>query len=331
MIEGLRKPVGFHQKSKVVVIGSGNVGEAVAYTLMVRMQANDIVLIDINEPRAAAAALDIAHGTGFYRQVWVRTGSYEECKDAQLIIITAGIGRKPGQTRLELGQINVSIARDIARNIMKYNDNPLILVVSNPADVITAAVLEETGLRRGQVIGSGTSLDSARFRYFISEALHVDVEDINGYVLGEHGDSQVPIWSSVTIAGIPLSVYEEQMGITLDKEDISLKTKTSGADIIKGKGATFYGVAMAISNITERIMNDQQGVVPVAHLMGSQYGKWANVCFSMPCIIGSDGIEKTMNLPMSDEERAQLDKSVEIIGDMQKQLGIFTNLDKVLE
>ena len=331
MIEGLRKPVGFHQKSKVVVIGSGNVGEAVAYTLMVRMQANDIVLIDINEPRAAAAALDIAHGTGFYRQVWVRTGTYEECKDAQLIIITAGIGRKPGQTRLELGQINVSIARDIAKNIMKYNDNPLILVVSNPADVITAAVLEETGLRRGQVIGSGTSLDSARFRYFISEALHVDVEDINGYVLGEHGDSQVPIWSSVTIAGIPLSVYEEQMGITLDKEDISLKTKTSGADIIKGKGATFYGVAMAISNITERIMNDQQGVVPVAHLMGSQYGKWANVCFSMPCIIGSDGIEKTMNLPMSDEERAQLDKSVEIIGEMQKQLGIFTNLDKELE
>ena len=331
MIEGLRKPVGFHQKSKVVVIGSGNVGEAVAYTLMVRMQANDIVLIDINEPRAAAAALDIAHGTGFYRQVWVRTGSYEECKDAQLIIITAGIGRKPGQTRLELGQINVSIARDIAKNIMKYNDNPLILVVSNPADVITAAVLEETGLRRGQVIGSGTSLDSARFRYFISEALHVDVEDVNGYVLGEHGDSQVPIWSSVSIAGIPLSVYEEQMGITLDKEAISLKTKTSGADIIKGKGATFYGVAMAISNITERIMNDQQGVVPVAHLMGSQYGKWANVCFSMPCIIGSDGIEKTMNLPMSDEERAQLDKSVEIIGDMQKQLGIFTNLDKELE
>lgn len=331
MIEGLRKPVGFHQKSKVVVIGSGNVGEAVAYTLMVRMQANDIVLIDINEPRAAAAALDIAHGTGFYRQVWVRTGSYEECKDAQLIIITAGIGRKPGQTRLELGQINVSIARDIAKNIMKYNDNPLILVVSNPADVITAAVLEETGLRRGQVIGSGTSLDSARFRYFISEALHVDVEDVNGYVLGEHGDSQVPIWSSVSIAGIPLSVYEEQMGITLDKEDISLKTKTSGADIIKGKGATFYGVAMAISNITERIMNDQQGVVPVAHLMGSQYGKWANVCFSMPCIIGSDGIEKTMNIPMSDEERAQLDKSVEIIGEMQKQLGIFTNLDKELE
>ena len=331
MIEGLRKPVGFHQKSKIVVIGAGNVGEAIAYTLMVRMQANDIVLIDVNEPKASAAALDIAHGTGFYRQVWVRTGSYEECKDAQLIVITAGIGRKPGQTRLELGQINVSIARDIAKNIMKYNDNPLILVVSNPADVVTAAVLEETGLRRGQVIGSGTSLDSARFRYFISEALHVDVEDINAYVLGEHGDSQVPIWSSVTIAGIPLSIYEEQKGIKLDKEDIAIKTKTSGADIIKGKGATFYGIAMAVSNIAERILNDQQGVVPVAHLMGHQYGPWANVCFSMPCIIGSDGIEKTLNIPMSDEEKKALDESVKVIADMQKQLGIFENLTTSLE
>ena len=331
MIEGLRKPVGFHQKSKVVVIGAGNVGEAIAYTLMVRMQANDIVLIDVNQQRAGAAALDIAHGTGFYRQVWVRTGDYDECKDAQLIIITAGLGRKPGQTRLELGQTNVAIARDIARKIMQYNDNPLILVVTNPADVVTAAVLEETGLRRGQVIGSGTSLDSARFRYFISEALHVDVEDISGYILGEHGDSQVPIWSAVSIAGIPLSVYEKQSGITLDRAHIAEMTKTSGADIIKGKGATFYGVAMAVSNITERIMNDQQGVVPVAHLMGPQFGKWANVCFSMPCIVGSDGIERTIDIPLSDEEREAIDRSVEIIGDMQQKLGIFTHLTTPLE
>ena len=331
MIEGLRKPVGFHQKSKVVVIGSGNVGEAVAYTLMVRKQVNDIVLIDVDEPKAKAAALDIAHGTGFYRQVWVRNGSYEECKDAQLIIITAGIGRKPGQTRLELGQVNVSIARDIARNIMKYNDNPLILVVSNPADVVTAAVLEETGLRRGQVIGSGTSLDTARFRYFISEAIHVDVEDVKAYVLGEHGDSQVAIWSNVTIAGIPLDVYEEQTGLKIDRARITELTKTSGADIIKGKGATFYGVSMAVSNIAERILNDQQGVVPCAHLMGARYGKWANVCFSMPCILGSDGIEKTFNIPLTPEEEDALDRSVQIIGDMQKQLGIFTHLTGTLE
>ncbi len=331
MIEGLRKPVSIHQKSKVVIVGAGNVGEAIAYTLMVRKQANDIVLIDVDKNKAKAAALDVAHGTGFYSQVWVRSGSYEDCKDAQLIIITAGIGRKPGQTRLELGQVNVSIARDIARSIMEYNDNPLILVVSNPADVVTAAVLEETGLRRGQVIGSGTSLDSARFRYFISEALHVDVEDIKAYVLGEHGDSQVAIWSNVTIAGIPLDTYEEQRGIKINREEITQLTKTSGADIIKGKGATFYGVAMAVSNITERIMNDQQGVVPVAHLMGARYGKWANVCFSMPCIIGSDGIEATFDIPITDEEREALNKSVEIIGNMQNELGIFTHLTNPLE
>lgn len=152
-------------RDKIVVIGAGNVGEAIAYTLMVRKQANDIVLIDVNEDRAKGAAIDIAHGTSFHKQVWVRQGGYEECKDAQMIIITAGIARKPGQTRLELAKTNVSIVRSITENIMKYAENPLLLVVSNPADIITKAVQETSGLPANRVIGTGTSLDTARFRY----------------------------------------------------------------------------------------------------------------------------------------------------------------------
>ena len=169
-------------RDKIVVIGAGNVGEAIAYTLMVRVQANDIVLVDLNEDRAEGAALDIAHGTSFFKQVWVRKGGYEECANAQIIIITAGIARKPGQTRLDLAKTNVSIVKSITRNIMKFAENPLILVVSNPADVTTAAVYKESGLPSGRVIGSGTSLDTARFRYILSEKLHVNVEDINAYV-----------------------------------------------------------------------------------------------------------------------------------------------------
>ena len=191
-------------KDKIVVIGAGNVGEAIAYTLMVRVQANDIVLVDINEDRAKGAALDIAHGTSFFKQVWVRQGGYEECADAQVIIVTAGIARKPGQTRLELAKTNVSIIKGITENIMKYAENPLIIVVSNPADIMTMAVRQVSGLPSERVIGTGTSLDTARFRHNLSEQLQVNVEDVNAYVLGEHGDSQVPIFSSANIGGCPL-------------------------------------------------------------------------------------------------------------------------------
>ena len=259
-------------KNKIVVVGAGNVGEAIAYTLMVRKQANDIVLVDLNEDRAKGAALDIAQGTSFFKQVWVRKGGYEECADAQLIVITAGIARKPGQTRLDLAKTNVSIVRSITRSIMEHAKNPLILVVSNPADVTTAAVTEESGLPAGRVIGSGTSLDTARFRYFISEALKVNIEDVNAYILGEHGDSQVPVWSAANIGGVPIDEYAAQVGVNLDKAAISKRTKEGGAEVIQMKGATFYGIAMAVSNIVERIMKDESAILPVAHVLGEEFG-----------------------------------------------------------
>ena len=209
-------------RDKIVVVGAGNVGEAIAYTLMVRVQANDIVLIDVNADRARGAATDIAHGTSFHKQVWVRQGGYEECADAQIIIITAGIARKPGQTRLDLAKTNVSIVKSITENIMKYAKNPLILVVSNPADLTTAAVLEASGLPANRVIGSGTSLDTARFRYNLSTKLHVNVEDIQAYIVGEHGDSQVAVWSSAMVGGFPLEDYARQVGVSLDKKEIAL-------------------------------------------------------------------------------------------------------------
>lgn len=307
-------------RNKIVVIGAGNVGEAIAYTLMVRVQANDIVLIDVNEDRAKGAALDIAHGTSFYKQVWVRQGGYEECRDAQLIILTAGVARKPGQTRLDLARINVGIVRDITRNIMKYAENPLILVVSNPADITTMAVWEESGLPASRVIGSGTSLDTARFRYLLSSKLHVNVQNVHAYILGEHGDSQVPIWSSGNIAGYPVEEFARQIGVELDRKELARQTKDSGAEVIQKKGATFYGIAMAVSNIVETIMKDDGAVMPVSHVLDESFGGWAGVAVSMPCRIGWEGIEKTIQIHMNEEEIAGMNHSVDMLRDFWEQV-----------
>ena len=307
-------------KNKIVVVGAGNVGEAIAYTLMVRKQANDIVLVDLNEDRAKGAALDIAQGTSFFKQVWVRKGGYEECADAQLIVITAGIARKPGQTRLDLAKTNVSIVRSITRSIMEHAKNPLILVVSNPADVTTAAVTEESGLPAGRVIGSGTSLDTARFRYFISEALKVNIEDVNAYILGEHGDSQVPVWSAANIGGVPIDEYAAQVGVNLDKAAISKRTKEGGAEVIQMKGATFYGIAMAVSNIVERIMKDESAILPVAHVLGEEFGSWAGVAITMPWNVSWDGVEKTLELTMTEEEKEAMELSVKTLKEFQENV-----------
>lgn len=308
------------QKSKIVVIGAGNVGEAIAYTLMVRAQANEIVLVDVNEERAKGAAIDIAHGTGFHKPVCVRQGGYEECKDAQLIIVTAGIARKPGQTRLELAKINVSIAKSITESIMKYAENPLIVVVSNPADILTTVIQEISGLPADRVIGSGTSLDTARFRHNLSTELGVSVADIQAYITGEHGDSQVPVWSSATVAGLPLEVYTKQEGIVLDKAEISEHTKTGGAEIIGLKGATFYGVAMAVSTIVEAILKDNHAVLPVAHVLDESFGEWAGVAASLPCRIGSEGIEACYRIPMNEEETKAMDYSVKVLKEFWEQV-----------
>lgn len=311
------------RKNKIVVIGAGNVGEAIAYTLMVRVQANDIVLIDVNEERARGAALDIAHGTSFFKQVWVRSGGYEECADAQMIIITAGVARKPGQTRLDLAKTNVAIAKDITENIMKYAKNPLILVVSNPADIVTMAVQKASGLPSERVIGSGTSLDTARFRYLLSKKLQVNIEDINAYVIGEHGDSQVPVFSSANIGGFPLKDFASQVDVEINEKEIAERTKNGGAEIIGLKGATFYGVAMSVSNIVETIMKDDNAIIPVAHMLDDNFGPWSGVAISLPCRLGWDGINQTLRIPMDYYEKTAMDASVNTLKSMAEALELL--------
>ena len=307
-------------KTKIVVVGAGNVGEAIAYTLMVREQATEVVMVDLNEARAKGAALDVFHGAGFHCPVRVKQGGYEECADADIIIVTAGIARKPGQTRLELAKTNVSIIKSVTESIMKYAENPLIIVVSNPADILTMEVQKVSGLPSHRVIGSGTSLDTARFRCNISEPLNADVEDIQAYILGEHGDSQVPVWSSATIAGLPLDEYLKQTGKELDRAEISEHTKTGGAEVIELKGATFYGVAMAVSAIVESILKNSGAILPVAHVLDDNFDNWSGIAFSLPCRIGGQGIQGVLRVPMNEEEKAAMDNSAKILKDFWAQV-----------
>lgn len=309
-----------YHKNKIVVIGAGNVGEAIAYTLMVRKQANDIVLIDVNEKRTKGAAIDISHGTSFHKEIQVRQGHYEECTDAGIIIITAGIARKPGQSRLELAKTNVSIVKSITENIMKYAKNPLMLVVANPADILTKAVQQFSGLSAERVIGSGTSLDTARFRRNISDQLHVNVLDVNAYILGEHGDSQVAIWSSATVGGFPLEEYMKQTGLHIDKNEITEHTRNGGAEIIGLKGATFYGIAMSVSMVVETIIRNDKAILPVAHVLDDSFGEWSGIAFSLPCRVGRNGIEKTFYIPVNEEEKNALNASAQVLKEFCMQV-----------
>ena len=308
------------QKNKIVVVGAGNVGEAIGYTLMLRRQASEIVFVDLNEKRAQGGALDIAHGTAFFHQVKIRKGDYSECKDAQMIIITAGIARKPGQTRLDLAKTNASIIKSITKSIMEYAENPLLIVVSNPVDIMTYVVHKESGLPRHRVIGTGTALDTARFRYLISEKCEVNVGDVDAFILGEHGDSQVPIWSRAMIGSSSVENFMTEKGEELDKDAIADKAKDAGAEVISLKGATFYGIAMSVSRIVEAIQEDENAILPVSHVLSDKYGDWSGISISLPCVLNSDGIRMTSPITFGISEKEAMDASVKTLKDFLQKV-----------
>ena len=305
------------KKDKVVVIGSGNVGESVAFSLAVGGKASEVVIVDIAEDRALGSALDINHVLPFYRQLSVRKAGYEECADAGIIVVSAGVARKPGQTRLDLAKVNVSIAKSIAHNIMEYAKDPIIIVISNPADVLTYVIQKETGLPAHRVIGTGTLLDTARFRYVLAEKCNVAMTDVNSYVLGEHGDSQVPVWSSATIAGIPLADYCAQKGIDLEptKAEMTDAVKFAGAKVISLKGATYLGVALNTAQLINTILGNENAILPVCHVVTEEIFGESDIAISMPCIIDNNGIKDMLKVSVSAEEEELLHKSAGILKD----------------
>lgn len=300
--------------TKISIIGSGAVGATLAYSIATRKLISELAIIDINSELAEGEAMDISHGLVTMEAMNIHGGDYSEITDSDVIIVTAGIGRKPGDTRLDLAKNNVGIARDIAANLVKYYNGGIVLVVSNPVDIITYVILKESGLPKEKIIGTGTMLDSARFRYLLSERVHVDVRNIHGFMAGEHGDSQFAVWSSVHIAGMTLDSYCAKRGLSIDKDEIEREVIRSGAEVIKRKGATYYAIAALAAELCNTIIKNKKSIYSVSTLLDG------DVCLSMPCVIGIGGAEDVIPFDFTPEEEAKLANSKKTIRDFLDML-----------
>ncbi|EPR14322.1 L-lactate dehydrogenase [Ruminiclostridium papyrosolvens] len=295
---------------KVAIIGAGFVGASAAYAMSINNLVSELVLIDVNKEKAYGEALDISHGLSFAGNMTVYSGDYSDVKDCDVIVVTAGAARKPGETRLDLAKKNTMIMKSIVTELMKHYNTGVIVSVSNPVDVLAYMTQKWSGLPANKVIGSGTVLDSARLRTHISQALDVDIANVHGYIVGEHGDSQLPLWSATNIAGIPFDEYVKINGLNIDKDALFSEVKVAGATIIKNKGATYYGIALSINRIVESILKDFNTIMPVGTVLDGQYGL-KDVLVNVPTIVGGNGAEKVLELNISDAELQLLKHSAE--------------------
>lgn len=299
---------------KIVILGAGNVGATIAYTLTMDGLGSEIVLIDINHEKAMGEAMDIFQGTPFCNATDIHAGDYPDAKDADIVIITAGAARKPGQTRIDLAQGNINIIKQIVPKVVEYAPNAVYIVVSNPVDILTYAIIKTCGIPEHQVIGSGTMLDSARLRARLAEHVNLNPKNVHGYVFGEHGDTAVIPWSLVTIGGMEMSKYctyvcdrHNQCG-KIELGDIENDVRTSGAKVIGYKGATFYAVALSVRHIVECVLRDTESVLTVSGLIHNRYGV-DDVCLSLPFVVGARGIQREITPPLLPNEEDLLRKS----------------------
>jgi len=306
--------------TKITILGAGNVGASIAYTFAVAGTCSDIVLVDINKAKAKGEAMDIRQGVSFGENVEVFDGEYEDAKGSDIVVVTLGIARKPGQTRLDLAQINVNIIKEVMPQIAKYAPDAIYVVVSNPVDILTYTILKCTDLSPNQVIGSGTALDTSRLRSIIGDHVGLSPNSIHAYVFGEHGDSSFIPWSLTNIAGIPMEEYcADQDHADLDEEEIINEVRTAGAEVIKRKGATFYAIAMSVNKICDSILRDSNNIITVSTMMNGKYGI-DDVCLSLPCVIGSNGIEREVSPKMTEEEIEKLRASAKALRSVIDQI-----------
>ncbi len=302
-------------KSKIAIIGAGCVGAAIAYNVAINRTASEIVLIDVNREKAMGEALDINHGLCHLGQMNIHAGDYSDCANCDAIVMTAGLNRKPGETRLDLANKNVPVAKSITENIMKYYNHGVIIVVANPADVLTYLIQKWSGLPANLVFGTGTALDSARFRFYLAQKLNVDIQNIHGYIIGEHGDSQVPVWSATQIAGQSVDVYCKSLGISLtdeEKLEIVTKTKNGGAEVIRLKGATYFAIAGIVENIIEAVIKDKNSIKTVASVLDGAYGI-SGVALSLPSVINQHGVDGIIQYSLTPQEEAALQESAKTL------------------
>ena len=307
---------------KAAVIGCGFVGSATAFTLMQSRLFSELVLLDVNMEKADGEAKDIAHGIPFAGQMKIYAGTYDDAADAAIIIITAGANQKPGETRLDLVQKNTAIYQSIIPEIVKRDFGGILLIVSNPVDILTYVALKLSGLPENRVLGSGTVLDTARLKYALGEHLGVDSRSVHSFIIGEHGDSEIAAWSSTNVSGIPLNDFCEVRGHfnhDAAMDAIAEKVKNSAYEIISKKQATYYGIAMSVKRICECIVRNERSILPVSAMMHGEYGI-EDITLSMPAIVGIGGVETHVPIALSEEEAEKLVESAKKLKEVAKGL-----------
>jgi L-lactate dehydrogenase len=300
---------------RVAIVGVGNVGATFAYALLLSGLASEIVLIDANRAKAEGEAMDLNHAVPFTHPTRIWAGDYPDCSGALVTVLAAGASQKPGETRLDLIKGNAAIWRTIIPEVVKHNSAGILLIATNPVDVLTYAAWRLSGLPSRRVIGAGTVLDTSRFRYLLSQHFGVDARSIHAYIIGEHGDSEVPVWSLANIAGMRLPEFCQAQNLPYDPhamEEIFVQTRDAAYRIIERKGATYYAVAAGLMRITQAILRNQSTVLSASSLINEYYGI-SDVCFSLPTVINRGGVENGLRLELSPDEVNKLRHSAEVL------------------
>ena len=305
---------------KVAVIGCGFVGSSSAFALMQSGLFSEMVLIDADTKRAEGEAMDISHGIAFARPMQIYAGNYDDITDAAIIVITAGANQKPDETRLDLIKKNAAIMKSIVGEIKKRDFGGILLIVSNPVDILTLIALKESGYPSNRVIGSGTVLDTGRFKYLLGEHLDVDSRSVHAFIIGEHGDSELAAWSNARIGGLKVNDFCELRGHFNHEQSMKKifeNVRNSAYEIIERKHATYYGIAMAVKRICEAIVRNEKSILPVSSLMTGEYGL-NDVVLSIPAVVDETGVQKVIPIELNDEELTKLKDSANILKDIAK-------------
>jgi L-lactate dehydrogenase len=308
---------------KGVIIGAGQVGMACAYSMLIQNTFDEMVIVDVNQHKLEGEVMDLVHGLPFVEPMLVRAGTLAECEDADIVIITAGAKQKPEETRLDLVERNVEVFKDLIPQVIKCCPRAILLIVTNPVDIMTYVSLKLSGLPSSSVIGSGTVLDTARFRYLLAEKLQLDPRSLHAYIIGEHGDSEVPVWSKVNISGMRL--FDEGLEDSKDQnqalQEISQQVKNAAYEIIKRKGATSYAIGLGVTQIVQAILRNQNRVLTVSSLIDG-FHSIKDICLSLPAVVNRQGVTRVLNLSLSQTELQQLQHSSQVLRQTIEQLNL---------
>jgi L-lactate dehydrogenase len=311
--------------ARIAIVGAGSVGATLAYVCLIRGIGRTIALYDVDAARTRAEVLDLNHGLQFVPMATVvGSDDLEVCRGAELVVVTAGAKQRPGQTRVELAEANVALCRDLVPRLLEVAPDAILLLVTNPVDVVTYAALRYSGLPPNRVFGSGTVLDSSRLRLLVAQHCGVAVQNVHAYVAGEHGDSELPLWSSASIGSVPLLRWNLPGRPALDaaaRAEIVRRVVGAAEEIIRGKGATNYAVGLAAARIIEAVLYDERQVLPVSSLLDG-YAGISDVCLSVPSVIDRAGVDEVLPVPLSDEEAAGLRRSAAAVRDVIRKLGL---------